>query len=454
MTLQYLNAGPMGFRFGEYVNGVFYGVIVRGTGLTYDANGVPDGGTLRSMTFENTSLNLAGVRDDIARIVFPTDFAVTSLTEAGFDWFASATTNGSEVTIDGTVLITGFDNFGFHALDLPLDFNFRYVNVTTGAQDDRVYGTDNPDFLANISTGAGNDRITAAGRDIRVDSGADNDRITLDSMLSTVVSGSGRDNITVTGQRTSIQAGDDNDKVSVLVSENVMVSAGSGNDAVTVGRVAGASSYNAVVRGMDGRDTITGSDYGRESLFGDAGNDVIDLRGATDGQAEEAHGGSGNDRVTGGQGTGYQGLFGEAGNDTLTAGDAPGMLLGGQGNDLLISGAGSTSLFVEHGLDTVVTGAGQDIVILYNPAATSRGLVIDFDLANDVIVIDTSANLNAADSYELFLDHAMQVGSDTVYDDGAGHVLTLQGIDLADITAAHIAMDYITGLFPVVPDAT
>jgi Ca2+-binding RTX toxin-like protein len=131
-----------------------------------------------------------------------------------------------------------------------------------------------------------------------------------------------------------------------------------------------------VVSGMDGSDTLTAGYY-TGTMFGDAGDDVVDGRGSqylqlVDGGAgndtlytnantfAQASGGAGNDTIyahglTHGdagddvivmQWTYYSGqVYGDDGDDKVTAAETGNRIAGGSGADTLIGGNGADSLY-------------------------------------------------------------------------------------------------------------
>jgi Ca2+-binding RTX toxin-like protein len=137
----------------------------------------------------------------------------------------------------------------------------------------------------------------------------------------------------------------------------------------------GYSDFTAV-SGMDGNDTLTAGYY-TGSLFGDAGDDVVDGRPsqylftveggagadtlytnsnsfaeASGGTGDDAiyahgltHGGAGNDVLVM-QWTYYNGrVFGDEGDDRITAADSSNQIAGGSGADTLTGGAGADLLY-------------------------------------------------------------------------------------------------------------
>ena len=82
---------------------------------------------------------------------------------------------------------------------------------------------------------------------------------------------------------------------------------------------------------------------GHVIVWGGSGDDRITMSG---GVSLEAHGGPGNDAITGGSGDDV--LYGDEGSDTLT---------GGAGNDVLVGGGGQDRLVGSAGMDVLIGGA-------------------------------------------------------------------------------------------------
>ncbi|MDA0809743.1 MAG: M36 family metallopeptidase, partial [Planctomycetota bacterium] len=99
---------------------------------------------------------------------------------------------------------------------------------------------------------------------------------------------------------------------------------------------------------------------GRDSLHGNAGNDIVNGQSGND----TLLGGDGDDRVYGGRGsdsldgqTGDDTVLGHSGSDILSGGGGSDSVVGGSGDDLLLSGGGSTSPLIV--IDNVTMDEGS-----------------------------------------------------------------------------------------------
>ncbi len=124
-------------------------------------------------------------------------------------------------------------------------------------------------------------------------------------------------------------------------------------------------SVQAVVRGDDGDDTITGSSEDSalysESLFGDADSDEIEGEAGDDviyggGGEDVCYGGDGDDEIFGDADDDY--LYGEDGQDELWGGDNDDYLDGGADRDSLHGGADNDELYGGYG-DDVLCGDAE-----------------------------------------------------------------------------------------------
>ena len=120
----------------------------------------------------------------------------------------------------------------------------------------------------------------------------------------------------------------------VQAGANVLIVGTDSGDTITVN----ANNPSAIT--VNGVGSYSVGPGGRVIVYGMAGDDNISLIGNVN---LEAHGGMGNDTITGGAGDDV--IWGDQGNDTLT---------GSAGNDVLVGGSGS---------DRLVGSAGHDILI-------------------------------------------------------------------------------------------
>ncbi len=188
-----------------------------------------------------------------------------------------------------------------------------------------------------------------------------------------------------------------------------------GSGGATLSRATWATTRSSVAmpasRRRPRRPLVGGN--GNDFLIGELGNDTLD-GGLNDDFLVGGYFGtlvSGNDFVLGGDG--LDTLLGEDGNDTLDGGNQDDFIIGGTGTDSLRGGDGNDFLVAdgfgtETGDDTIDGGLGNDVIIgglgndrytggggndqfwLTLTAGQSSGVktISDFDLVNDVVVID------------------------------------------------------------------
>ncbi|MDY6898181.1 MAG: S8 family serine peptidase [Cyanobacteriota bacterium] len=265
---------------------------------------------------------------------------------------------------------------------------FNTLGELTPAPD--IIGTDDDDVLTGTNRGerivglGGNDIIQGLGGSDQIFGDDDNDLISAGDGNDTVEGGAGTDLI-------SGDNGDDN------------LNGQAGQDDIF---------------GGEGNDQINGGS-GSDQLLGEAGDDAIN---GDDGN-DTANGGSGSDTIAGGNG--IDRLFGGSdddqitggvGNDTLTGGFGNDSLDGDEGDDELIgvdpTTAGSGIGFGAGEVDTLTGGAGRDKFVFADatrvyysdgdPSTTGDsdfGLVKDFNVSEDVIQLQGSADLYELDFF-------------------------------------------------------
>jgi Ca2+-binding RTX toxin-like protein len=110
----------------------------------------------------------------------------------------------------------------------------------------------------------------------------------------------------------------------------------------------------------------------------------------------EAHGGDGNDTITGG--AGHDVIFGDLGNDTLTGSAGNDVLVGGSGSDRLVGSAGHDLLIAgeltgKHNEGTPNEGAYDYAALRAIDDSWAANWSVDSDLANTIDdVLDESGS--------------------------------------------------------------
>ncbi|MEX0337566.1 MAG: M10 family metallopeptidase C-terminal domain-containing protein [Arenibacterium sp.] len=159
---------------------------------------------------------------------------------------------------------------------------------------------------------------------------------------------------------------------------------------------------------------------GKFSSF-DSVDDIAIAFGVT---IERAVGGAGNDQLTGNSAANT--LSGKGGADTLSGGKGGDNLKGGSGADVLIGGKGKDTLNGGKGDDSLTGNGAADRFIYKGKAGADT--ISGFQDDSDTLVIRKQGDLNAV------LAAADQVGSDVVFDFGAGNSLTVLNASLNAIS--------------------
>ena len=131
-------------------------------------------------------------------------------------------------------------------------------------------------------------------------------------------------------------------------------------------------------------------------------------------------------------------LIGRGGNDNLTGGAGNDVLAGGAGNDTLNGGAGNDTLHGCSGNDMLTGGAGNDVFVIGgNHGTPGNTEITDFTVSGagaDVVRLEHSAI--QVTGFADLLTHFTQTGANAVLDLGAGNTLTLDNVQVSDLTAA------------------
>ena len=301
-------------------------------------------------------------------------------------------TNGSPAapqTITGTALadtLTG--GFGDDSID-GLGGNDQ-IDGQAGA--DIIRGGDGNDTIEgnfgndSLYGDAGDDTITDNQGTNTFDGGLGNDTLTTRSLTgnNTLIGGAGNDRIDATGLILSLDGGEGDDELnlrgelsvggtsSYVQGGNAILSGGPGRDRF------GAYSYStAELRGGADNDDIYVSGIKDSRLYGDAGDDEIDVR-VYGPSVQTLNGGDGNDSLTISYDYSTYPTYGRTtanasgglGDDTISISRGFGTtdVAGGFDSVTVDGGAGNDKITVADSFSTsITTGSGRDTIILTAP---------------------------------------------------------------------------------------
>ena len=214
--------------------------------------------------------------------------------------------------------------------------------------------------------------------------------------------------------------------VHTIVIQSILIGDGCCDDtALVIGGTAGNDKIRVVPVGNTGDvqvlvndqsvGTFAASTFTSIAIFGQAGDDDLELAGSID-RHSCLDGGPGNDWLKGG-----------AGADILLGGDGDDLLVGGSGRDLLIGGRGA---------DRLVGNADDDILIAgftaWDDAAESLCAILDEWSRTDLSSQERAAHLRLGGGLNgaVTLNAVPGSGAVTVFDDNAADMLTgSAGID-------------------------
>lgn len=208
----------------------------------------------------------------------------------------------------------------------------------------------------------------------------------------------------------------------------------SGPQSSTDGIALAANALGNLVVGGLGADTVLGL-LGDDTLLGGTASDLL---GGGKGR-DRLEGGAGDDTLFGGRGsdilsggTGRNELQGNRGSDTILGGGSGDVLRGGKDSDSIRGGIGDDTIHAGKGSDTLAGGDGADS--FHFKAGDEDNLVLDFDLAEDVILLAADLGLDAAMALARI---AADGAGNAVIDLGHDTYVTLAGIDPAALTLDH-----------------
>lgn len=184
------------------------------------------------------------------------------------------------------------------------------------------------------------------------------------------------------------------------------------NDTIVVTSTSASAVTVRINAGSVQSFTLPNLSTGRVVVFGQGGNDTIAMDGSI---ALEAHGGAGNDTITGG-----------SGNDVL---------LGGSGNDILVGSAGHDVLVGGSGADRIVGSAGHDILIAGD---VLDAVFCDYDHFRDEWLAAVAASgANLSSGQEITED----VIDETLVDNDVDQLTGSSGADLFIISLGDVITD-------------
>jgi Ca2+-binding RTX toxin-like protein len=434
--------------------------------------------------------------------------------------------------VHGAFINTLWLGVGIHDVTLDGRANNFYVidntgsNTITGSErDDQVHlsggtdvvhGGDGYDRLyvsyrsatsvvasaGSVTDSEGNSATYDAVEYVSISTGSGDNSLTADDGNYLLISGGGDD--TITAHRADVDAGPGNDTIHIVDSGNV--GGGSGNDTVTTGDgdsyVGGGAGDDTVttgagddhVGGGHGNDTLkTGS--GDDTVYFDGGIDTADAAAGHDllflalyglqanvtvsisaGSAAEGYSGLASN-TNGNHSVSFTGIehfeiYTGAGDDDVRIGAGNDTVRSGDGDDFVSGGAGNDALRGDRGADTIRGGPGDDGLAGdgYFPEMFGGGGAADIliggrgdDLLSGAYGADTLIGGRGADTLQgwlgadvfLFDDLDSTVGASDVIDDlEARDTINLSRIDADTTSEGNQAFNFVATLSGTAGEAT
>lgn len=271
----------------------------------------------------------------------------------------------------------------------------------------------------NLTGSAGNDALIGADGNDSLNGGAGTGADTLDGGWfgnDTLNGGGGNDLLLGGAGNDSLIGGNDSDAL-LGGTGNDTLRGGNGDDSLQQTYYAHGQTFTVtgldggegddLVDGGAGNDMLAGG-TGHDTLLGGDGNDTLDgwTNGATD-DADVLHGNAGDDYINAGNG---DRVFGDAGNDQIDVHGDPGNVVsvdGGTENDLIQDSSG--------GRDTLSGGDGNDSItaIAYYEAA-SQAVEIHGGNGDDQISLQSQSGSVFGDAGHDVIDVSAATGTVTV----------------------------------------
>lgn len=321
--------------------------------------------------------------------------------------FTTSTGSSGISTVEGTV---GGDSLG----GLNINKKVR-LNALEGNDVLKLLSKTGETFNAvSIYGNAGTDEITTATAitGSLIQGGGGGDAITANTSITEVTVRGGSESDTINARAGGIKSiinGNKNNDL-IIVGGNFNNSSIYGGDGVDEIRLQGGIIENTDINGDKGDDVISDQavgislDFrGTSSIYGNDGNDTIDLAATT--SIVKVQGGAGLDTITGG--TGNDILKGGTEDDRVTGGAGNDSIEGNLGVDILIGGTGNDTITGGLAADSLTGGANADQFVF------TSGLTID--TVTDLIAAQTDVAAFSLAALE-----------------AAGATIAGQTIDLAD----------------------
>ena len=221
--------------------------------------------------------------------------------------------------------------------------------------------------------------------------------------------------------------------------------------------IIGSNFGDDVIYGGDGADSITSNgalSFGNGDLvYGGDGDDIINtdlLSGGVSTIADTVFGGAGNDFIVGaifsvGTHRPTDSLFGGTGNDTIDGNGGPDSIDAGAGNDLVIAREGADTVDGGSGIDTIDFTAGASVSFDMTTGATTMTHALGSDIESNINfenVIGTSGSDTITGTSDANVIET-GAGNDTIFAGGGDDELIAgAGDDSVDGGAGFDTLDY------------
>jgi len=371
--------------------------LFNGTSFTYTAEGVPNGGTLTSLTYFENNVAVFTVNGLSRPLVqFLNQLALSDLNGMLTTMFAG------EDTITGS---TGFDNLFGYGGDDTITAGAGGDALRGGSGHDTLNGGADFDFLYGDSGGGtlhGN-----GGADL-LDGGADSDILNGGSGADDLDGGSGFD---------TLNGGDDGDTLRSSTDAD-MIDGGAGSDTLLLSRLALSTAFTITASdlmsalGVTLVDGTTVRNIEHFNITLGAGADTLHVTGplaVTGYGANHFNGGAGFDRIyadfsASSLVVGAMLTWANIDELHIQGGSNDDILYGTSGNDELIGNGGSDRLSGEGGVDYLSGGAGNDFLTIVGSGTALGGadndtLTVTLASAAQTATIDGGAGQDSLDLY-------------------------------------------------------